>query len=117
MKDLKGVGIGIDIVDVNRFKKIPYVKKTTFYKKIFLKSEIDYCLRYKDNYRHFAAKFAIKEATIKSVQKKINLLDVETLYIKQKPTIKIRGDDDHLFLVSVSHDAGVAVAVVLCFPK
>ncbi|MBM3911188.1 MAG: holo-ACP synthase [Thaumarchaeota archaeon] len=117
MKNLPNIGIGIDIVDVNRFKKIPYAGKTTFYKKIFTKSEIDYCLKYKDAYRHFAAKFAIKEATIKSISKKIPLSNIETLHIKQKPTVKLKKHNDYSFLVSVSHDADMAAAVVLSSPK
>ena len=108
MKNTQNIGIGIDVIDVNRFKKIPYVKKTTFYTKNFTKSEIDYCLRYRDSYLHFAAKFAIKEATVKSMKKKLNLLDIETSHIKQKPTIKLRGDNNHSFLVSVSHEIGRA---------
>ena len=40
-------GIGIDIVDINKFKKIIYSSKPNFYEKLFLKSEIDYCLRFK----------------------------------------------------------------------
>lgn len=117
MKNLQNIGIGIDIVDVSRFKLIPYETKTVFYKKIFTKSEIAYCLRYKDAYRHFAAKFAIKEATIKSISKKINLIDIETLHKKQKPAVKLRRYENYSFLVSVSHDAGMAVAMVLSFSK
>lgn len=117
MKGLQNIGIGIDIVDVSRFKKITYASKTAFYNKIFTKSEIDYCLGYKDPYQHFAGIFAIKEATIKSVQKKISLLNIEIIHIKNKPTINLKNNNDYSFLVSVSHDAGMALAVVLSFSK
>ena len=40
----KQIGIGIDITDVKKFEKIKYEKKPEFYKKIFLPSEIVYCL-------------------------------------------------------------------------
>ena len=60
-------GIGIDIVDINKFKKITYSSKPHFYEKLFLKSEIDYCLRFKNSAERFAGKFAAKEAVLKSV--------------------------------------------------
>ena len=37
-------GIGIDIVKVTRFKNKPYLSNKNFYKKIFMDSEIKYCL-------------------------------------------------------------------------
>ena len=60
-------GIGIDIVDVTSFEKIPFYSKREFYNTIFLPSEIKYCLRYKNPYERFAGKFAIKEAVKKSI--------------------------------------------------
>ena len=109
--------IGIDICDVEKFREIPFKSKPGFYKKLFNDSEIKYCLKYKNHFEHFAAKFAIKEATVKSIQKKLSLLDIETLHIKKKPTIRIRENTEYSFMVSVSHDAGMAVAVVLSFSK
>ena len=105
-----------DIVDVNRFKKIPYAKKTTFYKKIFSKSEIDYCLRYKDAYRHFAAKFAIKEAVIKSITIRIAMKSILTSHNSKKPVIITRRSLPYHFLVSVSHEKDYAIAIVISQP-
>ncbi len=59
---IEKLSIGIDIVDINRFKKLDYKKNSKFYKKIFAKSEIDYCLKYRNFAEHFAGKFAVKEA-------------------------------------------------------
>ena len=59
-------GIGIDIIDVDRFTKIPYSAKPSFYKKIFLPSEIKYCLKYKNPYEHFAGKFCSQRGSQKS---------------------------------------------------
>jgi phosphopantetheinyl transferase (holo-ACP synthase) len=50
----KQIGIGIDIADVEKFEKIKFEKKPEFYKKIFLPSEIVYCLKYKNPYERFA---------------------------------------------------------------
>jgi len=113
MKNYQIFGIGIDIVDIDRFKKIPYKSNKNFYKKIFTTSEIKYCLKFKEPYKHFAGKFAIKEAVKKSISKNPSFLDIVTNHIKEKPAAKLENHDGYSFLVSVSHDAGVAVAVVI----
>jgi phosphopantetheine--protein transferase-like protein len=112
----KQIGIGIDIADVEKFEKIKFEKKPEFYKKIFLPTEISYCLKYKNPYERFAGKFAIKEATIKSIKEKISLLDIETMHVKSKPNIKIQNiKKKYEFQISVSHDKKIAVAVVISF--
>ncbi len=114
----KQIGIGIDIEEVERFEKIKFEKNSKFYEKIFLPSEISYCLKYKNPYERFAGKFAIKEATVKSIQENIQLLDIETLHIKSKPNIKIKKTKKkYKFLVSVSHEKKIAVAVVISFEE
>ena len=110
------IGIGIDITDVEKFEKIKFEKKPEFYKKIFLPSEITYCLKYKNPYERFAGKFAIKEATIKAVKENINLLYIETIHYKSKPTVNIlKIKKKYEFQVSVSHEKKIAVAVVISF--
>lgn len=110
---IDNLNMGIDIVEIERFQKIPYNKNKKFYNKIFNKSEIRYCLKFKDSYRHFAGKFAIKEATKKSLSKKIIFLQIETSHIKNKPTVKVKDNANYSFLVSLSHEKTMAVAVVL----
>jgi len=107
-------GIGIDIADITNFEKIPYRKKPNFYKKLFLPSEIKYCLKFKDPYTHFAGKFAIKEAVKKSLNKKISMLKIHTEHINSKPIVKLIGDKKNFnFLISLSHEKNFAIAVVL----
>jgi len=67
-------GIGIDIIDVERFRKKIFKQNTKFYQRIFLESEIKYCLRFKSPYEHFAGKFALKESVIKSIYDKISMI-------------------------------------------
>lgn len=110
---LKNLGIGIDIVDIERFRKLPYEENKSFYKKIFSSSEIRYCLSHKNASQHFAGKFAIKEAAKKSISGKINMLDIETSHRLSKPIITIKKHIPYNFLISLSHDSNVAVAVVL----
>lgn len=110
---IENIGLGIDIVEISRFKELDLRKKENFYKKIFTESEIKYCQKFKDDYRHFAGKFAVKEAVIKSINKKINFLDIITSNQKKKPTVKILKKNYHIFRVSISHEEKFAVAVVI----
>ena len=112
MNLFKSIGIGIDIIEVKRFKRIPYTSHKNFYKKIFSTSEINYCLKFKEPYKHFAGKFAIKEAVKKAISDDITLLDIQTGHKNSKPIVSIKGKN-HSFLVSISHDHDMAVAVVI----
>ena len=108
-------GIGIDIIDVQRFLKKIFKENLTFYQKIFLESEIKYCLRFKSPYEHFAGKFALKESVIKSIPDKISFLDIQTSHSKYGPTIRLLGKKakKYSFLCSVSHEKKFAIAVVI----
>ena len=75
-------GMGIDICNINKFKKKPFKDNERFYKKIFSTSEVNYCIKFKNHHEKFAAKFAIKEALVKSINEKINFQDIETIYQK-----------------------------------
>ena len=108
-------GIGIDIVDVTSFEKIPYGSKQGFYKKIFLPSEIKYCLKYKNPYERFAGKFAIKEAVKKSLSENISPLKILVFHSNSKPKVSILEKDkkNYVFIASISHDKKLAVGVVI----
>ena len=111
----KILGIGIDIVDIEQFKKIPYDSKPNFYRKIFLNSELKYCLKFKNPYEHLGGKFAIKEAVKKAISDKISILDIETYYSKSKPMVRLKSKlaRKYVFHVSVSHEKKLAVGVVI----
>lgn len=108
-------GIGIDIVDVSSFEKIPYSSKRDLYEKIFLPSEIKYCLKYKNPYERFAGKFAIKEAVKKSISENISLLKIMVSHSNSKPKVVLIGMKkmNYNFIASISHDKKLAVGVVL----
>lgn len=110
---LENFGIGIDIVNIKRFKNLPYRKNKSFYEKIFHPSEIKYCLKYKDPSKHFAGKFAIKESTIKSIKEKASMLDIKTSYHYSKPIVRLLNNENYNFLVSLSHENEFAIAVVV----
>jgi len=112
----KKIGIGIDIIDINRFRKKKFKKNLNFYRKILSESEIKYCTKFKSPYEHFAAKFAVKESVIKSIPDKISFLDIKTSNSKHGgPIVSLSGNLDrkYSFLVSISHEKEYAIAVVI----
>ena len=110
---LEKIGIGIDIVEIKRFEDKPFENNVSFYKKIFHESEIKYCLDHKNTSQRFAAKFAIKESVIKSLNKPVGFLNILINYSNSKPTVTLIDDSSYVFLVSVSHEKLHSIAVVL----
>jgi len=109
-------GIGIDIVDINRFRKKIFESNQKFYEKIFTENEIEYCLKYKDPYPHFAGKFAAKEAILKAVNEKIKL---NQIWIKNNSNgleIIIKNIIDSKILISISHEKDYAIAMCTVKP-
>tara|TARA_B110000014_G_C20125228_1_gene598768 strand:+ start:525 stop:866 length:342 start_codon:yes stop_codon:yes gene_type:complete len=106
-------GVGIDIVDVKRFRQKKYEDNKKFYKKIFVKSEIDYCLKFKKCEQHFAGKFAIKEAIKKSIIEQIDFLEIITKHKNSKPIVELKINNSCNFFVSVSHEKDYAIAIVI----
>lgn len=103
-------GIGVDIADVKRFRKLPFRRNRSFYAEIFTSAEIRYCMAKHDPYPHFAARFAAKEAVIKSSGGRIyGLKRIEIISGQDgKPAVKAKSGKN--ILVSLSHDGDYAVA-------
>jgi len=111
---IENLGIGIDIIEVSRFRRKKYEENKNFYKKIFVKSEINYCLKFKNSAERFAGKFALKEALIKSIDRKIGFSEIETSHLKSKPIVKIKkSKEKYNFIASLSHENDFAIAVVI----
>lgn len=112
---INNLGIGIDIIEVSRFRRKKYEENRNFYKKIFVKSEINYCLKFKNSAERFAGKFAIKEAVIKSIPEKIGPRDIEIVYVNRKPKISLKSPlrKKYDFIVSVSHEKEFAIGIVI----
>ncbi len=59
---------GTDIIEIARIKEAIEDTGDAFIKRIYTKSEIDYCeSKKKMKYQHYAVRFAAKEATFKAV--------------------------------------------------
>lgn len=60
------MGIGVDITDVDRIKKIIERQGERFLERVFTEEERAYCGNHKYSDKHFAARFAAKEAVSKA---------------------------------------------------
>ena len=93
---MKIFGIGTDIVNIKRLKKILKNNGTRFKNKIFSESEINYCEKKRDPAPFYAKRFAAKEAFSKAlgtgIRKGINLKNIIIFNdVYGKPKIKLKG--------------------------
>lgn len=61
------IGVGIDIIEIDRVKESVEKFGERFLRKIYTQTELDYCLKKKYKYQHLAARFAAKEAVYKAL--------------------------------------------------
>lgn len=109
-------GIGVDIIEVDRIRKIAE-KNPQFLKKIYTSQEIQSCMAKKNKYQHLAARFAAKEAFFKALGRRIGWTDVGLINLPSgKPQMKINSLEKLPFKktqVSISHLKEHAIAVVV----
>jgi len=78
---MKTVGIGVDIIDNKRFKKL--IKDKKFINRIFSKKEISASKKKLDKINFFSNRFAAKESFAKALgtgfRNKLNFKDIEIL--------------------------------------
>jgi len=124
LKRIKDFGIGTDIEDIRRFRKLDLIKNSPFLNKIFTKNELDYCFSKKKAAPHLAVKYAGKEAVVKAISsirnQMINYKDIEILNNNAGvPIVKIK---DNRFKnlqinISLSHCRGQAIAFAFTIKK
>ena len=62
------IGTGIDIIEVERIKKLIVNQRERSFSKIFTETERVYCEQFNERkYEHYAARFAVKEAFSKAI--------------------------------------------------
>ena len=78
-------GIGTDIVNIERIKKLINKKKSLFKKRVYTNFEIKTCEKRVNKIECFAKRFAAKEALFKAIglKNKLNFMDVE---VKNSPS-------------------------------
>ena len=110
-------GIGVDIENIDRFRKLDAVNSSSFLKKVFTGKELDYCFSKRAAAPHLAVRFAGKEAVIKAISSmgKINpgYRDIEILNTENGvPEVKLTNKNlkKSQVNVSLSHCEGKAIA-------
>lgn len=119
------VGIGIDMIEVDRVRE-KIEKEKGFREHIFSEKEIAYCIAQADPYQHYAARFAGKEAFLKAIGRGLSFsLDVHKIEIlpqeEGKPEIHLMGEYKTLkeegawrkIHVSLTHLKSTASAIVI----
>ncbi|MCX6167863.1 MAG: holo-ACP synthase [Ignavibacteriales bacterium] len=120
------LGIGIDIIEIERIQKSIDEYGDAFLKKIYTKTEIDYSLSRPNKYQHLAARFAAKEAIYKALSN-----DTDTVYSWQDveiynevnglPKVKFYGSlKDYLnhgkeLKISMSHSENYVTCVAILY--
>lgn len=110
---MKIKGIGIDIVEINRFKRLKI--ECRFIESNFSKIEIAHALSYKDWSTHLAGTFAAKESVVKALGKSnIPQASIEIIRnLAGAPEVYIKGKRAKNILTTISHSGKVAVAFSL----
>jgi holo-[acyl-carrier protein] synthase len=117
------IGIGNDIIEISRIREVMGRQGQRFLDRVFTKKEQQYCLKHKEPERHFAGRFAAKEAIAKALgsglKDGLSWLDIEILNDSQgkpvatlSPAISERLNKPQI-LLSISHCKEYATAVAL----
>ena len=119
------IGVGIDIIEIDRIKESVDKFGEKFLSKIYTKSELEYCLSKASKYQHLAARFAAKEAVYKALttgwHEKATWQDIEiSNQPNGMPVVSLKGklkgfltkDKDLRISMSHSRDYVACVAII-----
>jgi len=120
------IGIGIDIIEIERVKKSIDTFGDSFLNKIYTKNELDYCLAKHNKYQHLAARFAAKEAIYKALasgwEKDATWKSIEIINEPNGlPVVKFIGKlkefmtDDKDIKISLSHSDKYVTCVAIIY--
>ena len=122
VNEIINLGIGTDIENIERFKKLDRANDCLFLAKIFSMNELNYCFSKENAAPHLAARFAAKEAVTKALNSIYETVpsynEIEILNKENGvPFVKIHDDGFHGINVhiSLSHckDKALAFAIVI----
>jgi phosphopantetheine--protein transferase-like protein len=88
-----GIGIGIDIIQVERIRRIIANNEDPFFRKVFTQSEKEGANNVHDKAIYYASRFAAKEAVFKALKlNNINFAEIEVgMDSNNRPTILLLG--------------------------
>jgi len=116
---LENLSIGVDIEEVERFRKLDITNNKSFFKKIYTPKEIKHCLKRSDPSFCLAVRFAGKEAIMKALSQfsvKASPREIEILNDKKgAPSVKISSvkTKNIKVIISLSHTKRNAIAFAL----
>ncbi len=118
------LGLGIDLVEVARMEQA-IARGERLVQRLFTPAEVAYCRRHKEPARHFAARFAAKEAGMKAIgtgwSNGVAWKDFEVrldprgrphLFVTGRAAEFARAMGASHSVISLAHDFGLATAVV-----
>ncbi len=121
--DATTLGVGVDLVDVDRIRKSRENHGDHFLEKVFTEEEREYCLGMSDPDPHLAARFAAKEAVSKAfgtgIGKEVGWLSVSVsreasgapvVKLDDRAAAKMKAMGGSHVLLSLSHLTNVAAA-------
>ncbi|KAF0153388.1 MAG: holo-acyl-carrier protein synthase [Ignavibacteria bacterium] len=122
------LGIGIDIIEIDRIKRSIDQYGDNFLKKIYTRTEIEYAKSKSNKYQHFAARFAAKEAIYKALSsdtvKIYSWHDVEIYNeVNGLPKVNFYGElkdylnEDKQLKISMSHSENYVTCVAILYNK
>lgn len=108
------LGIGIDMVEVARFRAAVDRWGDALLERLFTAGELDRCRKKKDPAVHLAARFAAKLSLMKALGHTLRFTDLEVANDRTgRPYFVFPGGspgEDLSISLSISHDGGVGVA-------
>lgn len=118
------MSLGSDIIEVKRIQANLERYGKRFLDRLFTPLEQEYCLKYREPSRHFAGRFAAKEAVVKAlgtgISPEISWLDIEIINdARGKPHVHLSDQVNATFShplieLTISHcrDYALAVAII-----
>ena len=120
-----GPGIGVDLVSISRVRGV-FEGKPALLATVFTKEELRYCTRQRRPFMHLAARFAVKEAVFKALERGLgqgmHWTDVGTEHGPSgEPRLILRGEVARLAkakglrrcAISLTHAGGYAMAAAI----
>lgn len=118
-------GIGTDIIEISRFKALMDRHPKRFLERLFTQEEREYCLKFRDNEKHFTGRFSAKEAVSKALGSgfgaKLSYQDISIINNEAgKPIVLLSEEakktfDNPNIELSLSHCESFATATAIWF--
>ena len=120
------VGIGIDVAEVSRIRRVIESQKDRFLRRVYTASEAAYCEQFKNKFERYAGRFAAKEAAMKALgtgwTRGVRWVDLEVVRLRGgRPTLYLHGEAKKIadslgvknIALSITHSATQAIAQVI----